>query len=94
MRPVADTQKLSNVAASSDAFELVGGYYMLSGVATWGGGSLKLQQLGPDGSTYLDTAASLTANGIAYAYCAPGQYKLTVATATALYTTLVRVPLD
>lgn len=81
--------------SATTLFEIDGGVYVLTGVATWGGGNIDLQKLGPDGSTLLDlsTPVKLTANGCtAPAYLPPGQYQLTVTTATAIYAELSRVP--
>lgn len=85
---------LSNASASSALTKLSGGLYALCATATWGGGSLDLQRQSPDGSTLVDvsTSTKLTANGYATVYLSPGWYQLTVATATAVYASLARVP--
>lgn len=90
----APAQKFSNISATTAAFALPGGQYMLSGVATWSTGNIEVQALGPDGSTWLSlpTAMKLTASGMISAYLPPGQYRLTVTTATAIYASLVRIP--
>jgi hypothetical protein len=77
----------ANISATTAAFTLDGGDYMVAAVATFGGGSVELQGLGPDGSTYLSlpTALKLTANGMIAGYCPPGQYKFVVTTATGVY---------
>src|ERR1039458_5148545 len=41
-----------NISATPAAFTLRGGNYGLTCHATWGGGSITLQRLSPDGSTY------------------------------------------
>jgi hypothetical protein len=88
-----DSYKAANIAATTAAFTLEGGVYCLDAIATWGGGSLTLTRLGPDGSTYLTAATALTADGTSGAISLPGgTYKLTIATATALYASLVRIP--
>lgn len=87
--------QLSNVATNSAQFELKGGVYVLSGVFT--GTSVELQKLGPDGTTFLSfgTPVKLTATGVfGPAYVPPGQYKLIVTSATAVYTELSRVPTE
>ncbi len=103
-----DTFKASNIAATTAAFTLYGGRYAFGAVATWGGGSAKLQQLGPDGSTFIDFLGSannagaeqnypvnaLTANGVLVIDLPPGQYRVTIATASAVYVNIVRVPLE
>lgn len=81
--------------APTTTFSIKGGVYLLSSVATWGGGSIEVQKLGPDGSTLLSLATpmKLQANGVtAPAYLPPGQYQLTVTTATAVSAELSRVP--
>lgn len=88
---------LPGVAANSGTFHLEGGYYMMaaSGV-TWGGGSVEVQMLGPDGTTFLSlpTAMSLTADGMIGAALPPGTYKFTVTAATGGNASVARVPGD
>jgi hypothetical protein len=69
---------------------------MVAAVATFGGGNVELQGLGPDGSTYLSlpTALKLTANGMIASYLPPGQFRFTIATATAVYCSAAAVPLN
>jgi len=89
-----DAQLFTNIAANTANFELKGGKYGVAAVATWGGGSAKLQMLGPDGSTFLSvaTATDFTANGYAAIDLPPGIYRFTIATATAIYAAVVRTP--
>jgi hypothetical protein len=102
----------NNVGTSTTGNVVLGGRYMMEVVATFGGGSVKLQRLGPDDSTFLDikqvfekadgtggTADSLlignfTVAGAQILDLAPGSYKCTIATATAVYAALERIPLD
>jgi hypothetical protein len=86
--------KFSNISATPTSFPLRGGKYAVSALATWGGGSAKLQVLGPDGSTYLSVASAtdFTANGYAAIDLGPGDYRLLIATATAIYAQIVRIP--
>lgn len=80
-------------ATSSGTFYLIGGKYLLEAVATWNSGSLALQRVMPDGVTvYTVTGGSLTANGTAALDLAPGAYKLTVASATNLFSAVTRIP--
>lgn len=87
-----DGNTASNISATTSAFRLTGGIYYVAAVATWGGGNVVLQVLGPDGSTYLPAHTALTANGVALAYLPPGQFRWAVTTATAVYAQVVRVP--
>ncbi len=100
--------KFSNIGATTAAFALYGGRYAVGVVATFSSGSVKFQQLGPDGSTYLDLKApydvagteqddvigTFVANGMKVFDVPPGQYKLTITTASAVYANVVRVPLE
>lgn len=86
----------SNIAANTAGFLLQGGLYRAAAIATFGGGSVKLQMLGPDATTYLsvEAATDFSAAGTAVAYLPPGRYRFTIATATAVYASVVRVPFD
>jgi hypothetical protein len=74
------------------AFQLVGGLYQIAAVATWGGGSATLEQKGPDDTTWLTAATALSANGIATYNLPMGIYRWTIATATAVYVSVARIP--
>lgn len=89
-----DAYKAENISASTAAFQLKGGKYAVLAKATWGGGSAKLQILLPDGSTYVSVASAtdFTADGYGTVDLPPGQYRLTIATATAVYVSVVRIP--
>jgi hypothetical protein len=86
----------SNIAATTAAFTLAGGYFMIAVVATFGGGNVELQALGPDQSTWLSlpTALKLSANGMIAGYLPPGQYRFTITTATGVYCSAAGVPIS
>lgn len=94
----ADGQLFSNISATTAAFRLQGGRYVMTVIATFGGGNVQLQMLGPDASTYVapfniaGSANNLTANGSQTLDLPPGQYKFVVATATAVYANLAAIP--
>jgi hypothetical protein len=69
-----DSRVFSNISATTAAFYLIGGYYMIAAVATFGGGNVELQCLAPDGSTWLSapTALKLSAAGMISGYLPPG----------------------
>jgi hypothetical protein len=92
MANIGDAQHFSNISANTSAFTLAGGKYGVSYSATWGGGSVTLQALGPDGSTYLTAATAFSANGYSTVDLAPGQYRFAVTTATAIYLAVARIP--
>lgn len=91
-----DAKSFSNISATTAAFTLKGGYYVVSAVATFSAGSVELQMLGPDGSTWLSlpTALKLSAAGTIAGYVPPGQYRFTIATATAVYCSAAGVPIS
>jgi microcystin-dependent protein len=89
-----ENQQFSNISASTNPFSLLGGTYGIDVVATFGGGSVKLQKLAADGSTYLSvsSATDFTAAGYQTVQLPFGTYRLTIATATAAYASINRVP--
>jgi hypothetical protein len=91
----SENVSFSNFSASTSAFQLRGGLYAAAAKATWGGGSVKLQALGPDGSTYtsVSSGTGFSADAYATAYLPPGQYRFTIATASAVYASVTRVPI-
>jgi hypothetical protein len=91
-----DSKEFSNISATTAAFTLKGGYYSLACVATFGGGNVELQVLGPDQSTYLSapTALKLSAAGTIAGYLPPGQYRFLITTATAVYCSVTGVPVS
>jgi len=94
MPTATESVSFSNIGATTAAFQLRGGKYGVSAVATFGGGSVKLQMLGPDASTFLSVLAAtdFAAAGYAVIDLPPGQYRFTIATATAVYANICRIP--
>lgn len=81
-------------SSSSGKFTLQGGFYVLDAVATMGGGSVTVQRVGPDGSTLISTALTLTVTATTIqGYLSAGQYQITVTTATAVFASLQSVPI-
>ena len=68
----------SNISTTTAGLPLLGGLYGLAVIGT-SFGSVTLQILGPDGSTYLTAATAITANGTALADLPPGTYRLALA---------------
>lgn len=80
-------------AGNGSAVEVESGKYMMTASATWGGGSIKLQILSKDGSTYVDIASStLSANGTLNIDLPKGAVRAVIATASAVYAELL--PID
>lgn len=78
-----------NISATPAVFQLRGGNYGLTVTATWGGGSLTLQRLAADGTTYVTVSPAITVDGYVNINLPNGTYKLLLATATALYVDVV-----
>jgi hypothetical protein len=94
-----DGKAFSNISATTAAFNLEGGRYVMSAVATWNAGSIALQQLAEDGSTYLSpkdiggSANTLSANGSQTVDVPPGSYRITITgSPSAIYVGVWRVP--
>lgn len=84
-----------NISATTDAFAVLGGEYILVTHATFGGGSVKVQLLAADETTWVDGpgASSQTADGFsAVFHLPPGQARIAVTTATGVYTSLAQIP--
>lgn len=81
----------SNISANTAAFTLRGGNYGITVTATFGGGSVTLQRLAPDGTTYVTVVTAFTAAGYASANLPSGTYRLAVATATGVYADVVSI---
>lgn len=89
-----DGVTFSNIGTGDTAgFVLDGGLYALvANAGTWDSGSVVLDILGPDKSTYIATSASLGANGIVTVELPPGEFQLAVTTTTGVYAQVTRVP--
>jgi hypothetical protein len=84
------TLSWKNISATPTAFKLSAGLYELTVHAgTWGDGSVTLQRLAADGSTYATALKAFSADGSATAYVPSGAYQLTIATATDVSADLV-----
>lgn len=80
-----DYVAFTNKGAGNYDFSLLGGEYGVVVTATWGGGSVTLSILAPDGVTYIVVAAAFTADTFATYDLPAGSYRLAVATSTAAY---------
>jgi hypothetical protein len=78
-------QLLANSSANGAPAQWGGGKGLFTAVANWGGGSVQLQYMGPDGVTWLNIGAALTANGYLNFELAPGLIRAAVTAATAAY---------
>lgn len=88
----------ANTTIAPGSGQWPGGRGFFTAVATFGGGSVTLQYLGPDNTTWLvaqqpdATDATLAASGGVLFELPPGQIRAAVVTATAVYARADRVP--
>lgn len=91
-------QLLSNASATGPAVYWAGGRGFFQALATFGGGSVTLEYLGADSATWIaasniaGSAATLSAAGGMLVDLPPGQIRASVATATAVYARIDRIP--
>lgn len=86
---------ISNSGSDSDEYIWPGGDGVFDAVATWGGGSVSLEYLGADGSTWVAAGAdtTLTADGAGVFTLGEGtKIRVNVTTATAVYARARRAP--
>ncbi len=92
MRAHGDGITFANISATPASFSLGGGVYVIDAIAAWGGGSVTLQRLGPDGGTYLTAVTALTADGVSAATALPpGTYRLLITTAAGVYVAVLPI---
>lgn len=93
MRAVdANVQTTLDSTNDQVVFVLNGGTYLAAAVGTWGGGSLTLEALGPDGTTWITVGTAITADGSQVYSLTHNQYRWTIVTATAVAVSIARVP--
>ncbi len=81
----------SNISATPATFTLRGGCYGVMAKATWGGGSVTLQRLSVDGTTYVTVLTAFAADGYASLNLPGGTYRFLVVTSTAIYVEIVSI---
>ncbi|WP_374601050.1 hypothetical protein [Niveibacterium sp.] len=85
---------LQNASATSSAKSWPGGRGSVVASGSFGGATLQLQGLGPDGATWVSVGAALTSAGQTVFEMPPGQIRILVSggTPSALYAQAARVP--
>ena len=78
-----------NASTTQGPFILRGGNYGMTVHATFGGGSVTLQRLAPDGVTFVTVLTAFAADGYASANLPAGTYQIAIVTATAVYVDVV-----
>ena len=85
--------KFTNISATPASFTLRGGCYGVTVMGT-GFGTVTLNKLAADGTTYISTGISFSANGYLSANLPNGTYQLAIATATAVYAEITSIVED
>jgi hypothetical protein len=96
MSRAIDGKSFTNISANTAAFTLDGGLYGIDVSAT-GAGTVKLQKQRADGTTYasVSSATDFAASpGYATVSLPAGTYRLTIATFTAIYANVRRIPAE
>jgi hypothetical protein len=89
-----DGRSWSNISATTASFTLNGGEYGITAAcASWGGGTVQLEVLGPDQATWIAAATALSANGFQVIDLPPGSYQLALTNASAVYASVARINL-
>jgi hypothetical protein len=93
MRAQEGLAPFNNAAASTQTFNLEGGQYAIITKST-GSGTIDVSILGPDGSTYIPCGYTQVTATSSYTLISlpPGSYKMVIATFTANYVVIARVP--
>lgn len=68
-----------NISTTTAPFTITGGGLFAVSVIGSTFGTVTLQALGPDDTTYLTALTAFSANGYATAYLSPGQYRFAIA---------------
>jgi hypothetical protein len=94
MASCGDGKLFSDIGTTQGPFTLNGGEYgVTASCASWGEGTVQLEVLGPDGSTWIAAATALSANGFQVIDLPPGAYQLALTNASAVYASISRVNL-
>jgi len=77
--PGREAVQFSNIGATTASFRLTGGQYGLTVVATFAAGSVTVQILAWDGTTWLTAMTAVTVAGYSSAYLPGGVYRIALA---------------
>ena len=83
--PTQSVQFSNLGSVTTAAFTLKGGTYGIAVTATFGDGNVQLQMLSLDGVTWFNVGTSITAAGLTTQPLPPGQYRVVITTATAVF---------
>jgi hypothetical protein len=87
--------KVSNVSTTQGPFELLGGKYGVTCHATFGGGTVDVSILAPDGTTYIPinqtSSHTFSADGYFAIDLPPCEIEVVPTTATAVYVSVIPI---
>ncbi len=87
--------KVTNVSTTQGPFELLGGKYGITCHATFGGGSVDVSILAPDGTTYIPinqtSSHTFAADGYFAIDLPPCLVEVVIATASAVYASVIPI---
>lgn len=91
-QPSPGEYQATNISASTGAFTLKGGQYSCDYIATWNSGSVTLEKLALDGTTFVAVAVAWSANGSSLLDLPEGTYKLVFGgSPSAVYVNICRI---
>jgi hypothetical protein len=92
MATSTENVSFSNISATTASFALRGGKYAIAASAT-GAGTMGLQMQSPDGATFIAVHTAFAAvTGFVTVDLSPGIYKFVIATFTAIFASICRIP--
>lgn len=80
----------SNISATTAAFALRGGVYGIDVMGT-SFGTVTLQRLAADATTFITALTAFSANGFATVSLPPGTYQIAVSSTTAVYVDIIAI---
>ena len=87
-----ESRQFSNISSTTAVFSLIGGKYGLDISGTFSSGSVQVQTLSIDGSTWIPVGSSVSANGVQVLELPIGQYRTAVSgSVSAVYFSLTRI---
>jgi hypothetical protein len=82
----------SATGTATPTFNIEGGIYQMAAAGNFNSATVILNELGPDGTSFITTGNTLSAAGVlGPLYLPPGQYQLNFGSVTAVSVGLVRI---
>ena len=84
------TITFGNISATTSSFNLGGGLYAVTCMGS-SFGTVTLQKLAADASTYITCLTAFSANGYATVYLAKGTYQVAISSTTGVYVDITAI---